>query len=197
MKHARVFAFAFALLCLTIQPALAINMCTEANTVEVRAPDHYICGNGICETGEVCDDGENNNDYDPDKCRPDCRLYGCGDGVTDTGEECDDYLSYGEQNRPNVCRNDCTLPRCGDGIVDDAAPYNEECDDGNAVNDDGCSTACKLPVQKQGGVIPDAVKPEYKQRILRTAPKAKKPETPAATTPYQMQTKPYLRRDGK
>ncbi len=164
MKYAHFLALV-CVLCLPMQSALAINICTEENTVEVHSPDRYICGNGICETGEVCDDGENNNDYDPDKCRPDCRLYGCGDGVTDTGEECDAYLSYGEQNRPNVCRNDCTLPRCGDGIVDDAAPYNEECDDGNLVDGDGCSANCKLPVKIHSGLAPSVIKPLSRQIV--------------------------------
>lgn len=175
------YLFAVVVLSLITQPAWAINMCTDANTVQVESPNRYICGNGICETGEVCDDGENNNDYDPDKCRPDCRLYGCGDGVTDTGEECD---AYGETNRPNICRNDCTLPRCGDGIVDDAAPYNEECDDGNSINNDGCSTSCKIAKKLQIGIPPAAVKPIVKPGVHQHVP-ATKQKTPPKLTPYK------------
>jgi len=183
------YLLAVVLLSLITQPAWAINMCTGSNTVKVEAPNRYICGNGICETGEVCDDGENNNDYDPDKCRPDCRLYGCGDGVTDTGEECDAYLSYGETNRPNICRNNCKLPRCGDGIVDDAAPYNEECDDGNTINTDGCSTRCKIAKKPQIGIPPAAIKPIVKPGVYQHVPETKQ-KAPPKITPYKKRETP-------
>jgi cysteine-rich repeat protein len=48
-----------------------------------------VCGNGILETGEQCDDGTNNSNVLPDRCRMDCMFPRCGDGVTDNGEECD------------------------------------------------------------------------------------------------------------
>ncbi|MCB1530810.1 MAG: DUF4215 domain-containing protein [Rhodospirillales bacterium] len=170
MKHVYVCFFAFTFLVLLSQPASAIkNRCLEFNTVQTSK---YVCGNGICETGEQCDDGPDNSDNEPDKCRPDCRFYGCGDGVTDTGEECDAYLTYRDPDRPNVCRNDCTLPRCGDGIVDDAAPYNEECDDGNTLGGDGCSTHCKISDATQSGV--KEIRPEGGRIMLRQKPLGRK-----------------------
>ena len=82
-----------------------------------RVPE---CGDGILDSGEACDDGNENNN---DSCRNDCTTPFCGDGIKDANEECDD----GNQNNDDQCRNDCTTPVCGDGIKD----ANEECDDGN------------------------------------------------------------------
>jgi cysteine-rich repeat protein len=51
-----------------------------------------ICGNGVIEPGEACDDGNSNSDTTPNACRTDCSDFVCGDGITDTNfnEECDD-----------------------------------------------------------------------------------------------------------
>jgi cysteine-rich repeat protein len=62
-------------------------------------PDNPICGNGILENGEACDDG---NDINTDGCRNDCTLPACGDGIVDQGEACDD----GNTNNSDSCRND-------------------------------------------------------------------------------------------
>ena len=96
-----------------------------------------VCGNGVIETGEVCDDGEANSDTVPNACRTDCTLPDCGDGVLDEGEECDN----GEANsgtEPLACRLDCTLNTCGDGVIDEG----EECDDGT-LNSDTTPNACR------------------------------------------------------
>ncbi len=107
-----------------------------------------MCGNGIIELGEVCDDGPLNSDVAPDACRTDCRDAYCTDGVIDTGEICDD--GYHGMDVPTLCRDDCTLPYCGDGVVDFGKPnyysqyeYFEECDDANSDNNDGCTDECK------------------------------------------------------
>lgn len=108
-----------------------------------RAEDQ--CGNGQLDTGEQCDDGEDNSDLEPDACRGDCRLPYCDDGVTDSDEECDDG-SRNADNQPDVCRDDCTLPYCGDGIVD--VGHGEECDEGagNSGDPDAtCSLSCIIP----------------------------------------------------
>jgi cysteine-rich repeat protein len=173
MKYFFVCFLVSVLLFLAPQTTSAINRCQEFNTVQTS---QYICGNGVCETGEQCDDGEDNNDHEPDKCRPDCRFYGCGDGVKDSNEECDAGLTYRDPNRPNACRNNCKLPRCGDSIVDDAAPYNEECDDGNSFNDDGCSANCKISDGSQGGV--KVIRQESDKTMLQRPPKMKKPIEP-------------------
>ncbi len=90
-----------------------------------------ICGDGNLDSGEQCDDG---NDNDADGCRNDCTLPSCGDGILDDGEQCDD----GNDINTDTCRNDCTAPICGDGILDDG----EQGDDGNSLDGDGCSSSC-------------------------------------------------------
>ena len=51
-----------------------------------------LCGDGQVDPSEECDEGPDNSDIQPDRCRTDCRAPSCGDGVVDSGEECD-YLS--------------------------------------------------------------------------------------------------------
>lgn len=48
-----------------------------------------VCGNGIVEPGEECDDGPANSDTVPDACRTTCVHAFCGDGVVDSNEFCD------------------------------------------------------------------------------------------------------------
>ncbi|MCB1454664.1 MAG: DUF4215 domain-containing protein [Rhizobiaceae bacterium] len=42
-------------------------------------PPDPICGNGIVEPGEACDDGNSSN---TDACNNQCELTVCGDGIT-------------------------------------------------------------------------------------------------------------------
>lgn len=134
-----------------------------------------VCGNGVVEPGELCDDGNTN---DADGCTNRCGPATCGDGVVQPGEECDD----GNRDDTDGCLASCAKARCGDGKVqagveacDDGNTLDtdgcvrcqparcgdgvvqagvEACDDGNLVEDDGCSNVCKLPVcgdgKKQG-----------------------------------------------
>jgi cysteine-rich repeat protein len=44
-----------------------------------------VCGNGVQEAGEECDDG---NTDDQDGCEHDCTLAKCGNGIVDPGEVC-------------------------------------------------------------------------------------------------------------
>ena len=99
------------------------------------------CGNGVVDSGEVCDDGTFNADTVSNACRTSCTLPVCGDGVTDTafGEVCDQG-TYNSDALPDSCRMSCTLPFCGDGVRDSG----EDCDDGNFYNGDGCSSDCRL-----------------------------------------------------
>ena len=111
-----------------------------------------ICGDGILDIGEACDNGANNSDVKPNGCRTDCRRAYCGDGVIDTGEQCDDG-STNSNSSPNTCRKNCTLPFCGDGVVDNGShrntgkAFNEACDDGNQDDSDGCTTKCEQCLQ--------------------------------------------------
>ena len=129
-----------------------------------------LCGNGVKEGAEACDNGEQNSDTRADACRSDCTLPRCGDGVKDASELCDD----GPRNSddvPDACRTSCTPPVCGDDVVDVAQGETcdhggtptatcgalcqvifcgngfqepgEACDDGNNTPGDGCSANCQ------------------------------------------------------
>lgn len=138
-------------------------------SLEHYRPDVYqvidaVCGNGVIEFGEECDDG---NATPGDGCDDLCQLeHTCGDGTTEPGEECDDgnvtpgdgcdencmnepvcgngVIEAGEDCEPPgtpTCDANCQrIPMCGDGILD----QGEECDDGNGTSGDGCDASCVL-----------------------------------------------------
>lgn len=96
-----------------------------------------LCGNGILEATEECDDGNTTNG---DGCSAQCKIEVpvCGNGKLDPGEQCDD----GNTNNNDACKNDCTPNVCGDGVVFTGV---EECDDGaNGDNGDGCTDSCLI-----------------------------------------------------
>ncbi len=94
-----------------------------------------VCGDGIVDLPEQCDDGDANADA-PDKCRKDCTKPGCGDQIVDTGELCDD----GNSKSDDACIA-CKVATCGDGFVEAGV---EACDDGDADNTNACTNACKV-----------------------------------------------------
>jgi cysteine-rich repeat protein len=108
-----------------------------------------ICGNGIVEAGEQCDEGAANSDSAPDACRTSCRLAYCGDFAIDTGEACDDGPQNGRA--PSRCHEDCTLNVCGDGVV----LGDEVCDDGNTEDDDDCRGDCSQDFTLCGNAVID------------------------------------------
>ena len=100
-----------------------------------------VCGNGVVEAGEACDDG---NQEDTDACTNACEDAACGDGIVQAGvEECD----VGGETM--FCDADCTYAVCGDGYHN---MLSEQCDDGNNANDDGCILACQLAACGDGYV---------------------------------------------
>jgi cysteine-rich repeat protein len=104
-----------------------------------------VCGNGLLEGGEVCDDG---NRVSGDGCSYDClSKETCGNGYVDyvKGEMCDD----GNGSDGDACENDCTLPKCGNNIID----VGEVCDDGNNMDGDGCSRDCKSTEKCGNGIL--------------------------------------------
>lgn len=117
---------------------------SDADADSDGQPSGPVCGNGIIEQGQQCDDGANNSDTEPDACRTNCRLPRCGDGVVDSDEECDDG-SGNSNSIPNACRRDCTLPRCRDGVRD----TGEECDLGERNGEEGslCSSECTFVIE--------------------------------------------------
>jgi len=89
-----------------------------------------LCGNGVVDPGEICDDG---NIEDGDGCSHDCMSMGvCGDTHVDgaAGEECDDG------HETAACTKTCKKSYCGDGYVNAAA--GEECEDENSSANDDC-----------------------------------------------------------
>jgi cysteine-rich repeat protein len=66
-----------------------------------------VCGNGMVEPPEVCDDGNTVTEYCGRNCLADCSLYEglCGDGASNPGEACDD----GNDDSMDACTTSCTL----------------------------------------------------------------------------------------
>ncbi|HTN91600.1 MAG TPA: DUF4215 domain-containing protein, partial [Sorangium sp.] len=101
-----------------VSPAMGQHLCV--------APGHFhMCGNGLVEDRERCDDG---NTTDGDRCSADCTSdERCGNGAIDAArhEVCDD----GNERDGDGCSADCMSDeRCGNGVVD--AIRGEECDCG-------------------------------------------------------------------
>ena len=128
-------------------------------TVNHQEEPPPLCGNGILNEGEECDQGEINHrddsaedgSYNSDAitCRSNCQLARCGDGIRDLEEACDDGNNQDEpcaygQVSCQICNRDCALvlgqetSYCGDGVIDS----RELCDDGNNQSGDGCSMDC-------------------------------------------------------
>ena len=118
-----------------------------------------VCGDGVIDAGEVCDDG---NTMVDDGCGATCQTEDgwdcmgapstctsvCGDGKVVGAEACDDMntadgdgcsamcaeeAGYACNGEPSVC-----APVCGDGTT--IAP--ETCDDMNTATGDGCDDSC-------------------------------------------------------
>jgi cysteine-rich repeat protein len=98
-----------------------------------------ICGNGVSEPGEQCDDGDADN---TDACLDTCQNATCGDGFLWAGvEECDDGNTTDGDGCSATCRTEAE-PVCGNGDVE----AGEACDDGNTTSGDGCSATCQFEV---------------------------------------------------
>jgi len=88
-------------------------------------PTDPVCGDGVIEGGEQCDDGNTNPG---DLCSATCIIEECGNGVQDPMELCDD----GNLVDGDGCNQYCTIEICGDGTIQD----NEQCDDHNQLPND-------------------------------------------------------------
>ena len=140
----------YVLECDANTPCPTGGVCTDDGFCQID--DDPICGNGVIETGEICDEGEANEDgyHHAKTCLSDCSNYGgyCGDGIENGGEQCDDGGDNSDIN-PDACRVNCTSPRCGDAVVDTS--LGEICDDGLDGNTDAygepgrCGTDCIAP----------------------------------------------------
>jgi len=82
---------------------------------EFSSPDLPLCGNGVIEQGEICDDGEKNSDNwgSAPRCNSSCSAIAphCGDGILDSETE---YCEHGELNDAcYACNDDCSF--CAEG----------------------------------------------------------------------------------
>jgi cysteine-rich repeat protein len=129
-----------------------------------------LCGNGILDFAESCDDG---NRSDADDCSRWClkkhptdpKMGICGDGVVAGAEECDDGNIVSEDGcsgmdvkKENGDPYPCKVEKCGDGIVQEG--LGEECDAGpkNSWSPDApCRENCTLP--RCGDIDPSSNKP--------------------------------------
>lgn len=98
---------------------------TEAQTVAIAGsgprPNH-ACGNGVLDSGEECDDGNNRDD---DGCNTSCR-YGCH-----TVADCEDS---------NLCTIDTCAPTAHGWACTNVVDVGYACSDGNdCTSDDRCS----------------------------------------------------------
>lgn len=115
--------------------------CEVNNTPTCLNCDDPMCGNGLVEAGEECDDGLNNGTDPNDACRPGCVKQRCGDGILDDDtEDCDDGAQADGDGCSSSCHFEPTPPFCGDGNVD--PDQGEECDDGNVNPYDDCTNFC-------------------------------------------------------
>lgn len=151
----------------------------ETSSLPTLVASARICGNGVLEKPEECDDSNRRSN---DGCNEQCllELGICGDGVIQSllGEQCESSLH--DSTLPYLCQN-CQFVSlsCGDGVVDpgeecDEGNQNstsanatcrpdchaarcgdgildagEECDDGNLRTGDGCDRLCEREVKPQ------------------------------------------------
>jgi|GEM_PF-2529974 len=115
--------------------------CDDGNLNNGDGCDHNciveVCGNGVLQSGEVCDDGGESA-----TCDVDCTPVACGDGVANAtaDEQCD------TAGASATCDADCTLAVCGDGTFN--AAHGEQCD--TAGNSATCDADCTLAVCGDG-----------------------------------------------
>ncbi|MBZ0115841.1 MAG: hypothetical protein K8H88_02515, partial [Sandaracinaceae bacterium] len=99
-----------------------------------------LCGDGVVQAPETCDDGSGGARAQSATCDVDCTAVQCGDGVVNTlaGEDCDGD-GTGTGGETVSCNTDCTRARCGDGLVNRSA--GEDCD-GDEAGAPGETTTC-------------------------------------------------------
>ncbi|MGH7896302.1 MAG: DUF4215 domain-containing protein [Candidatus Binatia bacterium] len=116
----------------------------------ICVPNPSVCGNGVVEIAEQCDDG---NIDACDGCTPTCRRELCGNGIAECGEECDDGPGNGSPQ--SQCTTSCAekvpplrIPGGGSPLLDCLVEY--------ALNTTSPTLdRSGLPAKKQGCVDND------------------------------------------
>ncbi len=121
--------------------------------VDAGADETTICGNGVQEPTEACDDG---NLVDGDGCDSNCTPTGCGNGVVTAGEACDDGNVAGGDCCDATCAYEAAGASCDDG---DPCSTGDACDGGGACGGDpaprsGCRGALAASLQLKRGKTP-------------------------------------------
>lgn len=108
----------------TTDDATSTTGAPTSTTDEPTSTTGGICGNGVLDPGEECDDGPAN--ADDALCSTNCVSAFCGDGQLQPalGEECDDG---NDNSNEGACTETCATAKCGDGFLWEGV---EECDSG-------------------------------------------------------------------
>ncbi|MDF2379574.1 MAG: myxococcus cysteine-rich repeat containing protein [Candidatus Gracilibacteria bacterium] len=122
---------------------------TGTSAVLPLRPSAPVCGNGILEAGEQCDDG---NSLSGDSCSTLCSIED-SNGLPVEPENPEDpeavenpeepENSEDPQNEESDLDDEILQSVCGNGQKESG----EECDDGNLTNGDSCSNICRLEIQ--------------------------------------------------
>ncbi|MGL4411344.1 MAG: DUF4215 domain-containing protein [Bacteroidales bacterium] len=111
-----------------------INLETNIVDMCVTETKDGVCGNGILEGGEECDDGNNF----VAGLKPDANRL--GDGCS---EVCKIEDGWRCSNVPYSTKTQCKPNECGDSFINTEDPEFENCDDGNLESGDGCNITCQ------------------------------------------------------
>jgi cysteine-rich repeat protein len=133
-----------------------------------------LCGDGVIESPEQCDNGGANNGVLGNPCSSTCHLHWCGDGIVDPAEQCDLGARNGVAG--SGCSATCTvtgptcLPTCGSHgtCVFGSDGYSTLCQCGTGYSGSDCQ--CTVPsyqlstdyppildVSKSGFLVKDAL----------------------------------------
>ena len=126
--------------------------------IEGLCEERNLCGNGVMESGEFCEDG---NSIDDDGCSSTCQIEfdsTCtATGQCESNNDCDlDGLAVCKVARGYQCTQDedcfnsdlcdpfdqvCEERNtCGNGVLES----EEFCDDGHLTEGDGCNSLCQI-----------------------------------------------------
>ncbi|HLD63747.1 MAG TPA: DUF4215 domain-containing protein, partial [Candidatus Peribacteraceae bacterium] len=134
--------------CADLADGCFIGVCREGRCIQAAMPTTFeqcygLCGNGIINPGEECDDG---NKLNGDSCSSSCtfvetycqKYTGCS--FTDEQGLCQSGICNGERCVPMQEAQYCSTGECDNGILD----RDEQCDDGNINSGDGCTPLCTV-----------------------------------------------------